>query len=181
MSDQLIKLKGILHWPKLFQPSYDKYKDKNMYSTLFEPDAESLKKLEKIGVPESQLKVREKSKVEGRTITLIRDSVTPQGKPIDAPKVVNEDGKLMDGSVSIGNGTEAEVVVSVYFSKEWSGRPVIRLMGVRVLDLVKYQSGGEILDMLGVEDFSPREEKEDTTEPANDKENLDDLDDEIPF
>lgn len=185
MSDKLVKLTGQLFWPKLQQPVYNKYKKKNLYSTLFQPDPKSLKKLEDMGVPDTQLFDRDDKHTEGKTITLQKDAKTPQGKPLRPPKVVGEDGKLMEDAEasSIGNGTKAEVVVSVYFSEKWSGRPVIRLLGVRITDLVKYESGKEIMDMLGVEDFAPEtmEDMSDESDKSTEEDPLEDLDDDIPF
>lgn len=57
-----------------------------------------------------------------------------------APRVVDSKGKKWDDEVVIGNGTTAEVAVSAYDIKAYSGSVGTRLEAVKIVDLVEYSA-----------------------------------------
>lgn len=156
------KLVGKVNWAKVLQPQ-DKYKPKGStenpgqeYSLDLLLDNELERQLLAIfkerNVP-LETQVRGKGMVSKiktnddgqKFITLKRDAINSKGQAVTMPVLVlNKDKELVDfpKNLLIGNGSTAAVHVFIYDNSFGEGS--IRLKGLQVLDLVKYEQDNDI-------------------------------------
>ena len=137
MATQRFYIKGKAKWAKLFERNRDQgeYHTETDGVTSIELvlEKEELDKLKKSGS-----RLRPKITDDGLSVRFRRpwkhQSIEEFGGP---PQVVDADGNDWDDGVSIGNDSEVEVAYDVYDTKMGKGT---RLVGVKVLDLVSYES-----------------------------------------
>lgn len=141
MASERIYLSGIAMWAKLFERNRDRgefYESTDGMTTIdLLMEKEELDKLKASGS-----RLRPKVTDEGLTVKFKRPwihsgGISDFGGP---PQVVDSDGNDWDDSVSVGNGSTVEIAVDVYDTQMGKGT---RLAGVKVLDLVEYESEGE--------------------------------------
>lgn len=137
MATQRIYLTGTAMWAKLFernrdQGDYHKETD-GITSICLLLEKEELGKLKASGsrlrpaVTDDGLSVKFRRPWKHRSIAEFGG----------APQVVDKDGNQWDETVSVGNGSKVEIVISVYDTPMGKGT---RLEGVKVLDLVSYEN-----------------------------------------
>jgi len=142
MATEIVKLQGKAMWAKVFERNRDtESTNPNINQKLKEMggqtsitllmDQEELQKFQNTG-SRKQTKVFE----EGIGVNFSRPWTHRIEDFGGAPQVVDEEGNDWDDSVSIGNGSEVEVAISIYDTSLGKGT---RLEGVRVIDLVEYE------------------------------------------
>lgn len=187
MSDAVITIRGKLHWAKIVGdprphvglPKYDKGPK---WSVDVTPDEKSLKLIRQYDF-EEKLRDPKKSKSDKETRTEKYLSLThlafgKDGKRNDPPKIYDIAGQPWDGR-KIGNETIADVKIKVKDYGRGSEKGVY-LQGVRILSLVPYEEGFEPLSEDD-EFFSAARGSEGAAAPSDRTDNIDDLDDDVPF
>lgn len=137
MATKRVYLTGKAHWAKLFERNRDTadfHKETDgVTSVQLELDQSEYEKLKEVGSRLRPKVMDDKVMVNIRR-PWVHLAIEEFGGP---PQVVDADGQDWDDGVSIGNMSEVEVAVDVYDTKMGKGT---RLAGVRVLDLVPYES-----------------------------------------
>lgn len=191
-NDKILVLRGRLDWAKITgkarkytgNPKYDKGPEWTMDLT---PDAASRAKLEAVlKKGKKSDKFREPYEKDTRTETYLSFRVLEtkaNGEKNDPPKIADDQGQPWDNRL-IGNGSIADVKVRYV---DYDGTEGLYLQAVRVLGHIPYE----------IEEFAPlseddeyfsapeavteEESSEGAPEVSAETENLDDLDDEMPF
>ena len=128
MASQKVTLKGMVKWAKVYPGQEDKkYDADGKFSICLYPDEASLIKLKNSG---SRTKMKEDQ--DGVFYQLSKDAVSEidPGPPI-VGMGKNPDGTLVSFKEPIGNGSVAEVKISVYDSKFGKGT---RLEAINILE-----------------------------------------------
>lgn len=143
MAEQKLKLHGKIKWAKVTMATLDSKYGPPESNIQFYPDEASLILLKSAG---SRVEVKEDP--EGRFVKLKRpftrtfnDKVTKEPVTIEiglpaVGKGLNEDGTLIPFTGLIGNGSEVDVKVSIYDTKQY-GKGT-RLEAINILNLVEY-------------------------------------------
>jgi len=141
MASERIYLRGKAMWAKPFERNRDRgefYEATDGVTSIdLLMEKEELDKLKASGS-----RLRPKVTDDGLSVKIKRPwihagGIEDFGGP---PQVVDADGNDWDDSVSIGNMSDVEVAVDVYDTQMGKGT---RLAGIKVLDLVEYESEGE--------------------------------------
>lgn len=139
MATALYNITGEASWAKLFERNRDRgdfhEATDGITSINILLDKESLDVLKKSGS-----RLRPSITEDGMSVKFrrpwVHQSVTEFG---GQAKIVDKDDEPWDTSIAIGNGSKVEVFFSVYDTSKGKGT---RLEGVRVLELVEYESEG---------------------------------------
>lgn len=137
MATERIYITGTAMWAKLFERNRDTGEFHEATDGVTSVDMvlekEQLDKLKKAGS-----RLRPRITDEGLVIKFRRpwkhQSIEEFG---GQAQIVDKDGNQWDNTKSIGNGSKVEIAVDIYDTKLGKGS---RLAGVKVLDLVEYES-----------------------------------------
>lgn len=199
-------LSGKLYWAKVFgnpRPNYDG--DAREWTFEFEPDEDSVEQLEELGLDDRLRDRSDKKGYEGRGkfIILKRKEFKVDGEKNEHIRVVDAANQNWDSNKLLGNGTTADVKVTVvdYGPRKKEG---IYPVAIRVLDLVEYQQDEfaplsdddprkkaakakrQVTDDQFNKDFGIEEEEEEEPAPKPKRAKAkripdEDLDDDVPF
>lgn len=156
---QHIKVRGRAAWARVQKDNFDDYRGSKNWKICLFPDKESVQKLKDAG---SQVRVKydegEKSGIEGKYYQFKRQVEKDWGRGVEplTPVEVTLNGEDYEGT--IGNGSEVELTLEVYPTKNFGNGT--RLVAVDVLDLIEYVKPEE------------NEEDEDSEEPPFDIEKV---------
>lgn len=144
MATRKIILSGKSYWARVYEGSHDEYSGKEFYKITVALDGDSWSKFSKSGMTLKARPVEKDSDIQG--ITFRRDL---EGKEFvdkssgktkvlggGTPRVVDENGDKM--TALIGNGSEVEVLVEVYETKQKPPKIGHRLEAVKVTKLIPY-------------------------------------------
>lgn len=164
------KFIGKTAYPKVYEP--DEFRGSKKWKVPLYPDDETLQRIKDAGI---QLKVKddsgEKSGVSGKYVTFSRGTTVNFGSgPEDmAPPIIRDkDGEILVGyddafeptgdPVIIGNGSEVELLVEVYETKNFGNGQ--RILEVKILDLIEYNPDNDDPDEEEVKpQEAPKEQK----------------------
>jgi hypothetical protein len=181
MASKKVVLRGKLYWARVYEGNHDEYSGAEFYKITLIPDDESWVKFSKTG---SNLQPKPVSSTDDRKALTFRRDVNGKelidkktGKKVilggGPPRVVLEDGTVLDSDTLIGNESDGEVLVEFYSSKK-TKRVGHRLEAVRVTNLVKYDPFSEDDDPSP--DFSETDDEQEEEKPKATKKNKD-----LPF
>lgn len=134
-----VKFKGKVAWARVQEGNFDDYRGSKNWKISLYPDKEMNQKIKDSGT-QARLKFDEgdKSGVEGKYYQFKRQVERDfgKGKGVEqlTPVVVTLRGEPYDGA--IGNGSECEIEVELYDTKQF-GKGT-RLISVDILDLIEY-------------------------------------------
>lgn len=134
---QYIKVRGRAAWARVQKENYDDYRgSKNWKICLFMSKDEE-KKLKEAG---SQVRVKydegEKSGIEGKYYQFKRAVEKDWGRGVEPLTPVEITYQGQDFQEAIGNGSEVELTLEVYPTKNFGNGT--RLVSVDILDLIEY-------------------------------------------
>jgi hypothetical protein len=161
-----LKIKGLLMWPKIFQPD-TKFDDKWTLDLLLDKEGLATAK-------EHGLRISKKRKdgtvpyadqfdgYDGSYLRIQKNCKDRNGKPMDPPKVKDVTGKVdVDPDTGIGNGTKANVLFMIKrrdmngsemslaeAMKKYNGYGML-LLGVQIIDLVEYEGESDFVEEEG--------------------------------
>lgn len=166
---------GKIYWAKIFgtpRPNYDG--DAREWTLEFEPEDTSFLK-------EHKLLDRLKDKHEDRPpyLVLRKSELSKDGEKNEPIRVYDEDNQTWDPSKMLGNETKADLklIIADYGKGKKKG---IYVNAIRVTGYVPYVSN----EFAGMDSKSPAKVEKKKTSAGSNKpkaEELEDLDDEIPF
>lgn len=137
MATTRIYLTGIAVWAKLFERNRDRGEFHEATDGITCVNI-VLEKEEMDALKKAGSRLRPTVMEEGLAVKVrrpwIHDSIPEFG---GQAQIVDKDGKEWDSSVAIGNGSKIEVALDIYDTAKGKGT---RLAGVKVLDLVEYES-----------------------------------------
>ncbi len=178
----IVFVTGRLYWPKIvgdrsLHLNYEQ--DAREWSYELVPDDTSFLKEHKLL---DRLKDKEdlKNPEKGNFLVLRKPELNYEGEKNDPIRIYDENGKPWDDDTLIGNGTEADVKLSI---KDWGKgkKKSIYTVAIRVTNLVPYVSD-EFAAMDETKNSKAKAKSSGGSKPKTKTESFDeDLDDDIPF
>lgn len=168
-----VYVSGKLYWPKILgKPVMNYDQDGKEWTYQFVPDDVSFLKEHRLL---DRLKEDAKGTIEGQFLNLKKPELNSEGEKNDPIRVYDADNNEWDRSKSIGNGTTADVKLTIV---DWgkTKKKSIWTAAIRVTDLVPYTSN----EFAGMGAPS-KPSKTKTSAKKSVVTDLDDLDDDIPF
>lgn len=140
MATNRLYLKGKAMWAKPFERNRDRGEYHEATDGITSIDL-LMEKEELDKLKDSGSRLRPKVTDEGLSVKFKRPWKHPTIEEFGgAPQVVDKDGNDWDDGVAIGNESVVEIAVDVYDTQMGKGT---RLAGIKVLDLVEYETEGE--------------------------------------
>lgn len=179
-------IRGELHWAKVIgQPRLNTFTEEREWSVDVTPNDEGRKELKRIGIAD-RLKEPKENDTRKETFISFRqkefrtNAKTGEKTPNRPIKVVDAQGKDWPQDMLIGNGSVADVKFTVHDNGR--GRPKgVYIQAIRVLDHVPFESQEFAPLSSDDEYFASSSTVEDKPSSKSPSDNLDDLDDDIPF
>lgn len=200
----IVFVKGTLYWPKIVGrdaavPNYDGdgkewtfelepedigfLKEHRLLDRLKDPLAYA-ERLEERGEDEKAAAAREAAEGRGDYLLIRKPTETKDGEPTDPFRIYDKDNEPWGEDRLIGNGSKADVKLKIV---NWGAgkKSSIYCMAIRITDHVPYETD-EFAAMDNNSDDAPKSKpkKATTNRKADTKgktQELDDLDDDIPF
>lgn len=146
-ADNIFTVSGTAYWTQLHEPNqYDKYQ---ISVALDDEEGFIANYLKEFRVESNFQKNKEGGfslTDDGKKLFAFRKSATnAKGEPLKKPQLVDANAKPIPPSVLIGNGSKVNVTFAVNLrsdKKATKGSYSIMLIGVQVIELVRYEKAG---------------------------------------
>jgi len=134
---QYIKVRGRATWARVQKDNFDDYRGSKNWKICLFPTKEEEKKIKEAG---SQVRVKyddgEKSGVEGKYYQFKRQVEKDWGRGVEPLTPVEVTYRGEEYTDNIGNGSEVELTLEIYPTKNFGNGT--RLVAVDVIDLIEY-------------------------------------------